>query len=446
MLRVANVSASVEIRDQLEMEKIICELKNKGYKPLIRNMILSLSELTNFQFDEETITEIISFDYRYRRYRDFPLRHRYLGDIFFANKTVYIMTAFRSKLMISAISNTKVERHLQEFCAEVESSIKARLDERRGRDMKFEWNPVSLSYFKFLRRGIFFDDAPVEEIGELSEEIKMKNPDYSEEEAKAAYYLIDNTSRQFITRLAKLGKIFEKDALNFVNNNQTVITKLIDLGLIKEEYLITCKKTQQTLAVIPNKNLINPQYKCSYCGLSFAEENIQKIYSLTEKGKKILDGSRWMYIWITEILIRNGVNKNNIKWNIESGGEEIDIIVEDFDTRIIFELKDREFGLGDAYPFAYRLSRYEGDLGIIITMDKISKDAKKFFHEEMKRSDLNIEYIEGPESINEKMHKIIEKLVKDQINKLISPFSSIIGLNFFPIIINKLEDIKTREA
>jgi hypothetical protein len=30
--------------------------------------------------------------------------------------------------------------------------------------------------------------------------------------------------------------------------------------------------------------------------------------------------------------------------------------------RVFFELKDREFGLGDAYPFAIRVGRYGGDI------------------------------------------------------------------------------------
>lgn len=43
----------------------------------------------------------------------------------------------------------------------------------------------------------------------------------------------------------------------------------------------------------------------------------------------------------------------------------------------LFELKDREFGAGDAYPLNYRQVRYKANKTIIFTTVKISKDAKR---------------------------------------------------------------------
>jgi len=312
--------------------------------------------------------------------------------------------------------------------------------------MKFEWNPTSFTKLRLRRRRFYFDEDEISlgDFESAGRKINAKIPDYDDQEAKTAFSLVDPMLRQFIIQLAKVSKMTEKDALNFVKNNNEIIEKLTDLGFIKQEYLIMCRKTQQTLAVVPKRELINQEYRCSHCGRPFTEEHIQTIFSLTEKGKDLLKGSRWMSIWVTEILIKSGVRKDNIKWNIESSGDEIDIIVEDFDVRIILELKDREFGLGDAYPFVYRLTRYNGNLGIIVTMDKVSEDAKKFFQEEMKRREdfINIQYLEGYNGIINEIPKIIENLVKQQVYKAIRPISSTIGVNLLPVILNKLEQIK----
>lgn len=77
-----------------------------------------------------------------------------------------------------------------------------------------------------------------------------------------------------------------------------------------------------------------------------------------------------------------GILKENIGWNAVAGEDEIDIVTDALGSRIFFELKDREFGLGDAYPFAYRLSRYGGSFGVIVTTDKIADEAKRFFQEQ----------------------------------------------------------------
>jgi len=143
----------------------------------------------------------------------------------------------------------------------------------------------------------------------------------------------------------------------------------------------------------------------------------------TERGKRLIDGSLWMSIWITELLKENEVKKEGIKWRLEASGEDLDIMVEDFDSRIFLELKDREFGLGDAYPFIYRTTRYGGTFGVVVTMDKVSTDAKKFFGEESRRrGSIRVRYLEDPENIQKGIAKIVEEIALLQVRRVIQPF------------------------
>ena len=57
-----------------------------------------------------------------------------------------------------------------------------------------------------------------------------------------------------------------------------------------------------------------------------------------------------MTIWVTELLQKAGIKADWMLWNAASGDDEIDIIVNIFGSHVFFELKDREFGVGDAYP------------------------------------------------------------------------------------------------
>ncbi len=439
MLRIINKEALIDIRDQIELEKLIFGLKDKGYTPILRQMFLKLSEIVNLQMDEKAIADMIVEGYRPRSY---PFRYKYLGDLFFTDNAVYSITPIGKNLMATIIAYNRHDELVQKFCIDIEDSIKSKFDGRRVRGMKFKWRP--LPFPKFLKRWPFYEDIILEEFEEIDKEVDMKPPDYSKEEAQAAQYLTDDASRKFMLELVKVGKITEKDALNFVKNKKEIIEKLNDLKLIKQEYLIRCRKTQNTLALIPQKELINSEYKCSHCGRPFTDELIQTVYTLTDLGKSIITGSRWMSIWITELLIGCGVKRDGIKWNIKTSGDELDIIVEDFDARIIFELKDREFGLGDAYPFIYRVSRYGGNIGIIVTMDNVSVDAKKFFEEEMRRWETraDIIYLEGFEKVNEELPKIVKKMVLRQISRIIMPFSLTIGVNLLPVVNHKLKEIK----
>jgi hypothetical protein len=86
-----------------------------------------------------------------------------------------------------------------------------------------------------------------------------------------------------------------------------------------------------------------------------------------------------MTIWVTQQLLELGVAVERILWNVEDSGEEVDIILDHVDRTWIFELKDREFGAGDAYPFNYRKARYEADEAVVVTTDKVAPDARRVF-------------------------------------------------------------------
>ena len=437
MLRVATFVANVSVREQAEMESLLTYLREKGYLPVIRSMltgVLSLAKLP--EPDEQLITKVITqTPYRFRRLEFGEI----LGDLFFTKEFVYLVNPLGEEaIQASVIGYRKQEEALQNFCADVEEGIKSRFDGRRVKGMKFDWKIPKFRFPRYVRRRYPPFEEFFEEEAEQGEDLKGTKPNYTPEDIKAAELLVNIDVRRFMVRLAQVGKMTSKDAVKLAKPD--ILQRLLSLSLITEEYLLTCKQDQHTICVIPSKEhlTIDPMVslRCSVCGRSFPEENLQVIYTLTERSKKLLDGSLWMYIWVTELLKKSGVKEECIKWGLEASGEEIDIMVEDFDSRLFFELKDREFGLGDAYPFVYRITRYGGDGGIIATMDKVSTDAKKFFEEETHRREypIKIQYLEGPKQIQEDIPKIVEQMALLQARRIIRPFSLRIGFDLWPIV------------
>lgn len=438
MLRVITFVANAGVREQTEMESLVSHLRDKGHLPVIRSMftgVLNLAKLP--EPDERLITKIITQAPLHPLMRD-P-EFEVLGELFFTNNLVYILTPIGTDtLQASVIGHEEQKEGLQKFCVYVEEGIKSRFDGRRVRGMKFDWKIPKFCFSRYVRRRYppyedFFEEEPDHE-----EELKGTTPNYTPEDIKAAELLVNTDIRRFMVRLAQVGKMTSKDAVKLAKSD--ILERLLSLGLITEEYLLTCKQDQHTICVVPSKEHLTKKpmasLRCSVCGRSFPEENLQVIYTLTERGKKLLDGSLWMSIWVTELLKKSGVKEECIKWGLEASGEELDIMVEDFDSRLFFELKDREFGLGDAYPFVYRITRYGGDSGIIATMDKVSTDAKKFFEEETHRRGypIKIQYLEGSKQIQEDIPKIVEQMALSQARKIIRPFSIRIGFDLWPIV------------
>jgi len=448
VLRVASAEANVGIRGQDEMESLITYLTGKGYKGVVRNMLNAALRLVEpSRADEQLVTTMITGG-RYRT-RLRGTQQEVFGELFVSDYALLVLIPLdREKLRAYAIGFENQEQLLQQFCHHVEEGIRQKFDGRRVRGMEFDWKSLGVRVVTYGR----YRYAPE---GEVSPDetgttiLQGQDPQYTLEEATAAKLLVDTNARQFVLRLAQLGKITSKDAVDLAKGSE-IPQLLLAAGLVGEEYLLTCKQDQHTICLVPSKDCLGQEpmasLRCSVCSRTFPQENLQVIYTLTTRGKALIEGSRWMYIWVTEILKGSGVREKAIKWTGESSGEDIDIMVEDLESRTFFELKDREFGLGDAYPFAYRITRYGGILGVVVTMDKVSTDAKRFFAEETQRREfpVRIQYLEGAENIEKGISDIITDLAVVQIRRVVWALSSDIGIDLWPLVSRWLDARKSQ--
>lgn len=439
MLRVTSLLTRVGIRDQTKMESLVSHLRSKGYSAAIRSMFTGMFTSSGMdEPDEQLVIKLITQGPGYRFLRR-PRLSDVLGDIFITDDVVLVLTPAKDSLQASAIGYQKQKEHLQNFCADVEDGIQMKFGSRKVKRMNFDWKALSSRVSEYQRGGYllfgdFSDQEPVREVTEHN----VRQPSYDSEDIKVANLLVDGNVRKFVFRLAQVGKMIAKDAVDLAKKPR-IFKRLFSLDLMGKEYLLTCKKDQHTICVVPSKEELTKKsmisFRCS-CGRALPEENLQLIYTLTKRGKKLIDGSLWMSIWITELLKQNEIEEGGIKWRFETGGEEIDIVVEDFGSRLFLELKDREFGLGDAYPFMYRLTRYGGRYGIVVTMDKVALDAKSFFEEETRRREhpIRIQYLEGSQNIPNGLTRILQEVALSQVRRVIRPFSERTGFDLWPVV------------
>lgn len=438
MLKVDTYKTKMSIKDQSEMENIISYLCNKGYHAIIRSMLSGIFNTDSLpEPNNDLIKNIIS---KSQKYQFYPMRHSnpIWGDIFISEDTIHAVGLLEKDFLnTTTISFGKQEEAIKKFGEDITEGIKEKFDGRRLRGCELEW---TLSNRRYSNSEILmYPPYLTEEIDEDKQiEINSKEPDYNLEDLHASKMLIDFDIRKFIQELAKQKKMIRSDAINLAKDS--TIDALISTGLVGEEYLLKCKQDQHAICIISSKNDLRKEpmasTRCSVCGNRFSEEHIQEVYTLTENGKKLIDSSLWMQIWITELLQENGIPRERIKWNIESSGEELDIMVEDYDTRFFIELKDREFGLGDSYPFIFRINRYKGKFGLIATMDKVSNDAKNFFKESDSSWDYknSIKFLEGTESIQKGIKDIIDEITITKVRNAIKYYTFFISIDLWPVI------------
>lgn len=82
-------------------------------------------------------------------------------------------------------------------------------------------------------------------------------------------------------------------------------------------------------------------------------------YGVTETLRNLLDGNRWMPLFIRDALIKSGVPSEGIFTEAKHGEDEIDVIACYRDRIIIIEAKNRPVSLNDAYKLSAKTSRLE---------------------------------------------------------------------------------------
>lgn len=429
MIEIYNYYANVHLETK-DFIKVIDELNSEEYKSLIWQSKLKILSMTGISLNDENIINWLGY-FRLRGDNSFVYRADVFiheGDLFYLKYKKENFLTSRSKLEVGIITQKEENAidNLKRFSGCITKAIKKRIDGRKVRHMKLKWYAYSTndkieSHVSFYKNFVY--------------------PDTRNDENNAIDLFLNTNNRKHLMKVAKPGFIkqtdLEKNGIDSLDTN----TVLLKSGIIDELYLISCKKNSQILDKIHdlfgvNKN--QQKLKCLYCDSMYREEHIQKVYLLSSLGKKMLTGSKWMTIWLTNLLIRNGIPLKSIIWSLSDSGEEVDCVVQFKNEVWIFELKDRNFEAGDAHPFNYRTIKFKANKAIIITTGKVTKDAKQVFNDlsnDYKRifSANHPLFIEGLGTAEEMIIKLIKNTILHQVLKSCEELSNDAGMDLKPV-------------
>jgi hypothetical protein len=256
-----------------------------------------------------------------------------------------------------------------------------------------------------------------------------------------------STGRLPLAEASKRGP--EEDPAGF----NTDENKLIDAGLVHTEFIIICSKcnshairigTTESLLRIARENV-----RCA-CGKPISEETPQEILVITENGRILLEKSRWMSVLLKQRLEALGVQANNILFECKIKGSEIDCIANIGGELVVFELKDKDFGLREAYAFAAKIGLLEPQHAVVITTTHVESVVKDHFENSSKTGrrrasgrggtlddSPSITYVEGIENFRTGLDKVVSGINERAIRAIIADALSFINADP-AVLINKV--------
>ena len=161
-----------------------------------------------------------------------------------------------------------------------------------------------------------------------------------------------------------------------------LISALKNARLVESEIVIVCTKTQAQIARSPTRDIF-PQVsamgvRCA-CGRALVEEQTEEALSITDLGRGLLDKSRWLTVLVVDELSVVGVSGDSVLVEQQVGGDEIDCVANISGDLALFELKDKEFNLGNAYSFGAKIGIIRPKHPVVVSTEHVGNDAKEHF-------------------------------------------------------------------
>lgn len=427
MWKIIN-SCTKQALETSEFCACIQELNNGKYKSSIwQSKLAMLSAVGITSIDKELLNWIGYFRQGENSY------FIYNADIFKVETgLIYIINSGRDNhIEAGIITKDPIEglKELGRFCNSFITALKKKVDGRKVRYMKLGWYEFSKndkidSLVSFYKRFTF--------------------PIMIDIELKASLLLQNEQLRKNLILVSKAGLINDntlKTKLKGVTAQN--LDTLINESLVTSNFIISCRKNNNQLGMVLNLEELEQlkNLKCAYCSRSFKEELVTKSFSVSDMGKKMITNSHWMTVWLTNILLKQGIAEKSIIWNLSDASEEIDCVLQINGRVWIFELKDRNFESGDAQRLGHRAIKFKADKAIVITTGTISTDAKNVMNDLAGEPFLNGQkwrpfYIEGIDSVESSIQKLINNEIVFDVQQKCKQIGKHSTLDFGPVFFN----------
>lgn len=346
---------------------------------------------------------------------------------------------------VVAADEESLEECYKTFQEAVVEAIRRSVDGRRFRHLSFDWERVPDSGAAKLA-------ALCERLGKEGAKVRFDTPSLDEEVEKGAAVLVDPAKREILRDLSSSGGFaLESDiARNRGDEARGVVADLTRAGLASASHLVQCRQSSRPLTRISESTAFSEgpagQLRCATCNRLFREELLVPGYDITDLGRRLIRGSHWMTVWVTQQLVTLGAPADGILWNLEETSEEIDIVMAFLGEVWILELKDRDFDQRDAHSLNYRRVRYQPEKTFVITSGSVSSDARRVFEDVAReaaerrrnsflgsgpRTDESVmpKYIEGLSAVAAGLKQEFERAARALVGRSVAPAALSAGLH-----------------
>jgi hypothetical protein len=441
MLLLASRILEHELSDESRLG-LLGKLRERDFAPLIRSMRLKfyeqmLSDKNQVEEMERVVAALINSEQQGEYVQ---------GDLFFfADHLLFLLfgaTGYGSKGMRAGVvyepQTPEPLRKLNSFCQTITlclANADGQADESQetGETRMTMWRQDPSSVHRGFMRFVAMQDPD-----SLSTIACREN---SRERVRAAKMLEDDYARLFLRRAREAYR--EGYSVNpAVNETATpsefTVNRLLETGLLRQELLVSCRKTGHTLFNLPSADALAvvtiSHATCSICGAKIADEKIEEVLMPTQLSFVLLEDAAWLVNRLHTIFRELGISESEIAIEPPAGDGEARLMARVCGESFLVVMRD-----GDLTPaFARRAVNIKIEMEarhlVVVVTGAIHNEGRMRllqFAKELERGGNDFEMIiaEGVVAAEAELGRAFERVSQRALTEQFCELDSSLGLN-----------------
>jgi hypothetical protein len=357
MLFLASRSLEHELSDEARLSLLV-KLQEENFTPLIRSTRLNcyrraLSDSSQVEEMERLVAAAINSEGQ---------SHYVQGELFCLDDHIFFLLfgdagsqpmGMRAGIVYETRTAEPL-RKLNSFCQTISLTL---ADAGVSAEESSEDRALSLSAWRHDGSAIhqgFMRFVAKQDAESLSRIVCREN---DMERVRAARLLDDDYTRLFLRRAREAyteGLPVSPSADEMTAPSESTANRLLEVGLMRREVLVSCRKSGHTLFSLPSADALAvmtiSNAWCSLCSAPIADEKIEEVFAPTRLTSALLDDGAWLVNRLHSILRGFGIPESEIVVEPPAGDGEARVMVRVCDEAFLVVMRD-----GDLTPaFARR--------------------------------------------------------------------------------------------
>jgi hypothetical protein len=287
-----------------------------------------------------------------------------------------------------------------------------------------------------------------DELGQLERETNFQSATaVSDKELKAARVLENSSVREVATLVRRSGVMLAKELLRQKAEQASDIIRYVDqllqVNILHQEYVVVCQKSGAHVNRVESRDVIDQMARlgvlCS-CGKPISDEQIEGLLASDPLLPRMLDNNYWMAATVVRQLNALNVPNERILIDISPSGEDVEMFADIDGTLVMFELKDAEYGLNNAYSLGARIGMHRPHLAFVVSTKGIASEVKDHF--KRIKPETKLVYVANLIQLEATLKKVVEGVRATRVRTWLAYFESMLSFPIVPLVLPKLQSAR----